>query len=325
MFIIDFRNSRKSFINPMLGSILLFIVVLQIISCKAASLTAPDESIIYVSVNPTSIPINGTANVQVIGYKASGSFIADGTIISFSCDLGTIEAQAETQQGVANVRYTAPDSRSGIAHIDVRSGHAEISPESISITVGGAALNALTISADPQSLPVSGGTARIRVIAYDANLNPIPNIPIIFTSSAGQLTSRGNIINTSSSGEASDMLQTSQTATVTATSGAKSANITITVQTNRTPTASFVVSPSNPKVTQEVFFDASASTDSDGSIGYYQWNFGDGDTASGVRVSHCYSQAGTYTVLLTVTDNQNSRASVQQSITVSAQAEETQK
>jgi chitodextrinase len=50
--------------------------------------------------------------------------------------------------------------------------------------------------------------------------------------------------------------------------------------------------------------DAGASSDTDGSIAAYSWNFGDGTAAkSGATTSHTYSTPGAYTVTLTVTDN----------------------
>ena len=48
----------------------------------------------------------------------------------------------------------------------------------------------------------------------------------------------------------------------------------------------------------------STSTDSDGTITGYAWDFGDGETATGVAPGHTYEEAGTYEVTLTVTDNQ---------------------
>ncbi len=48
-------------------------------------------------------------------------------------------------------------------------------------------------------------------------------------------------------------------------------------------------------------FDGSGSSDDEGIVSY-QWDFGDGGTASGITVSHIYSDPGTYTVTLTVTD-----------------------
>ena len=49
-------------------------------------------------------------------------------------------------------------------------------------------------------------------------------------------------------------------------------------------------------------FDASDSSDFDGTIVSFDWDFGDGDTGTGVLVTHSYS-TGRYTVVLTVTDN----------------------
>jgi PKD repeat protein len=52
-----------------------------------------------------------------------------------------------------------------------------------------------------------------------------------------------------------------------------------------------------------VTFDGSGSSDPDGSIVSYKWDFGDGASGSGITVSHVYSDADSYTVTLTVTDN----------------------
>jgi len=60
--------------------------------------------------------------------------------------------------------------------------------------------------------------------------------------------------------------------------------------------------PSNPLAEEEVTFDGSNSFDLDGEIVKYEWNFGDGDTAEGVEVTHAYSQEEEYAVTLTVTD-----------------------
>lgn len=50
-------------------------------------------------------------------------------------------------------------------------------------------------------------------------------------------------------------------------------------------------------------FDATASTDADGPLSVYAWDFGDGSTGSGPTVNHTYPQPGSYTVTLTVSDN----------------------
>lgn len=56
-----------------------------------------------------------------------------------------------------------------------------------------------------------------------------------------------------------------------------------------------------------VTFDGSGSRDPDGRIVRYEWDFGDGGTASGERVSHVYALPGNYRVVLSVTDDSGTR------------------
>lgn len=51
-------------------------------------------------------------------------------------------------------------------------------------------------------------------------------------------------------------------------------------------------------------FDASSSFDPDGSISSYQWALGDGNTATGMQISHGYAGEGPIEVMLIVTDNE---------------------
>lgn len=71
-----------------------------------------------------------------------------------------------------------------------------------------------------------------------------------------------------------------------------------------TPVASFSWSPSTPEVDELVTFNASASMPVGGEIVSYEWDFGDGNHASGKVVTHRYSTAGTFTVTLNATDSE---------------------
>jgi PKD repeat protein len=81
------------------------------------------------------------------------------------------------------------------------------------------------------------------------------------------------------------------------------------------PQAKFSFSPENPKPGQLVQF-TDQSTDPDGTIKSWAWDFGDGKTATDRNPSHKYAARGTYTVKLTVTDNDGLTGSTTKQITV---------
>jgi PKD repeat protein len=69
------------------------------------------------------------------------------------------------------------------------------------------------------------------------------------------------------------------------------------------PVANFTFSPQGGHAPLDVTFDASESSDPDGTITNYNWNFGDGFTGTGQAIVHRFETEGQYTVRLTVTDN----------------------
>ena len=72
---------------------------------------------------------------------------------------------------------------------------------------------------------------------------------------------------------------------------------------NQAPTAALIANPTSGDVPLPVSFDGNTSTDADGTIVSYDWDFGDGQTDTGAIVSHTYAAAGSFTVTLTVTDD----------------------
>ncbi|MCZ2808295.1 MAG: PKD domain-containing protein, partial [Candidatus Bathyarchaeota archaeon] len=93
------------------------------------------------------------------------------------------------------------------------------------------------------------------------------------------------------------------TLTVTDNDGATDTTEATKTVHNRSPIASFTESAHTVYTNDKITFNAAESYDPDGYIVTYSWDFGDGNTATGVEVDHAYAQDGTYTVTLTVTDD----------------------
>ncbi|NIO80386.1 MAG: PKD domain-containing protein [Candidatus Aminicenantes bacterium] len=62
------------------------------------------------------------------------------------------------------------------------------------------------------------------------------------------------------------------------------------------------------------------SSDSDGTIDSWSWDFGDGNVSTALNVGHTYTAEGTYTVTLTVTDNDGDSDSVSKNVTVNSES-----
>ncbi|MCF6243000.1 MAG: N-acetylmuramoyl-L-alanine amidase [Bacteroidales bacterium] len=93
-------------------------------------------------------------------------------------------------------------------------------------------------------------------------------------------------------------------------------DIQLTYFNNGIPRADFYISGLPAGAGQTLTFDASHSLDPDGSITAYDWNFGDGVTASGVSVNHAFAADGTYSVQLIVTDNDNKKDTIFKEVSI---------
>jgi VCBS repeat-containing protein len=89
---------------------------------------------------------------------------------------------------------------------------------------------------------------------------------------------------------------------------------------NQPPTAAFTSSCADLTCS----FDSDGSSDPDGQIASRNWDFADGGSAAGRAPSHTYASAGTYNVMLTVTDNDGASNAVTHQVTVTAPNESPQ-
>ena len=97
------------------------------------------------------------------------------------------------------------------------------------------------------------------------------------------------------------------------------------LMSNRDPLATFTASLTSGPAPLTVQFDASASSGSNrinptGDIVSYDWAFGDGDSGSGIKVVHTYSDNGMFTATLTVTDRKGATNTANTGISVGGPA-----
>lgn len=85
---------------------------------------------------------------------------------------------------------------------------------------------------------------------------------------------------------------------------------------NRPPTAAFGVDVAEPIASEPLTFSAAGSSDPDGAIASYQWDFDDGATATGSTVAHTFEAGGEYAVTLSVEDDDGNRTTSGQTIQV---------
>ncbi|AUP77378.1 cellulase family glycosylhydrolase [Flavivirga eckloniae] len=86
--------------------------------------------------------------------------------------------------------------------------------------------------------------------------------------------------------------------------------------TNSPPIASITASVTSGNVPLTVQFDASGSSDIDGDVLTYNWNFGNGQTSTGISPIITYTTAGSYTVTLVVNDGKVDSVPATQTINV---------
>ena len=102
-----------------------------------------------------------------------------------------------------------------------------------------------------------------------------------------------------------------------ATSSPATVTITVEPAVNKPPVAAFT-SIATAGTPLSIEFDATGSTDADGTIESYEWDFGDDTTGIGTTVSHGFDAAGAYTVTLTVTDNDGASTDLSSEVQVVA-------
>jgi hypothetical protein len=196
--------------------------VAVLLGCQAI-LTAPPGSTIVVVVNPPFVEAHGGVSVvSAVLTEDIGTPVADGTVVQFFTDLGRIDEQGKTNDGVARVNFVS-DARSGTANVTAMSGAAVSEP--VPIEVGSVRPELVVVTASPERI-LESRSSQIVAVVLDVNGNPVPNVPVFFSVDGATefMDSGGQAVFTDQDGRARDVLRTryprdavGKTVTVTAT------------------------------------------------------------------------------------------------------------
>jgi PKD repeat protein len=261
---------------------------------------------------PTAIangtPGSGKAPLTV-SFSSDGSVDSDGTIASYSWNFG----DGSPLDSSANPSHTYTTPSSYIAVLTVTDNDGATDQGFVAVNVGNPNVPPVAQAAATPS----SGKAPLHVALSSGGSSDSDGTIVGYSWDFGD----GSAVDTSANPSHTYAAGT-YTAKLTVTDDDGAMNtvpVTITSNANVAPTAQAAATPSSGKAPLHVALSSSGSTDSDGTIVGYSWDFGDGSALdSSANPSHTYAAAGTYTAKLTVTDDDGASNSTTVSITAVA-------
>lgn len=290
----------------------LCLALIPVSGCDKASPVAPAGTTLTISASPARLQsANGTSTITVVARKANGTPVNPGTEVRFDTDLGTIDPVTETDSSGVATAILRGDGRIGTAKVRATMGGVA---EAVTLDLEvGAPAKTITLQPSPTTVDTAGGRINLLALVRDSRGQALSGQGVNFTTDLGRLASGGAIVQTNGNGQARDTLileeddLTGNVSSITVTAQTASsdgalveASFEIRVQGER-PVASFLFERGDTD--REVFF-TNTSEGGQGNL-TFTWDFGDNTSSNEANPEHTYAAAGSYTVRLTVLDENN--------------------
>src|ERR687892_1600519 len=134
---------------------ILIVLAVLAAACDKAQLLAPTKSTITLSAPTRVLPSNGTTPITAAVMEQAGTPVQNGTTVRFTTTLGHVDpVEVQTVNGLAITTFFAGPN-SGKATVSATSGAAtggEGNANALEITIGAAAVNTVTVRANPGSI-----------------------------------------------------------------------------------------------------------------------------------------------------------------------------
>ena len=169
--------------------------------------SAETKPVVLVSVNPNTVPVEGTATVTIIARNSDGSPVPAGQTVVLTTTLGTLTPGRPTTRSDGTATSTLDaGSQAGTATITAILGASDAA--TTSVTIRDAATD-ISIQANPRSVPRSGGTVTLTAFVTNSQGQPLQGAPVTFEASRGELEVTG-VVFTDTSGVAENTLTLDQ-------------------------------------------------------------------------------------------------------------------
>lgn len=243
-----------------------------------------------------------------VTFDPSGSQDLDGSIVSWTWDLGDGTTVTRTAPSTVSHTYDLPGTYDVVLTVTDDEG-ATGSADPIRVTANQNTAPTATATAEPER-GVAPLTTTVTATGRDADGDPVTYAWTVDGAHAGDGPTLTRTFADPGTHEVTVTVTDSRGATGTDT-------VVVTAEAQLAPTAQADATPTQGEAPLPVELDGSGSTDPNGEALTYAWDLGDGTTATGVVVQHTYAE-GTWTATLTVTDPAGNEARATVTVTATA-------